>query len=95
MCVAGHAQITQNKKFPISLQYLKKQVNGEVDLLHAGKHKHLLQIDTTILLGEGQAFPKIASFQCFYNISKMKLEIELIICMKINIKVACKLISTL
>ena len=30
MCVARHAQITQNK-FAISLQYLKKEVNDEVD----------------------------------------------------------------
>ena len=50
MCVARHAQITQNKKFAISLQYLKKEVNDKVDLLHAGKHKDLLQIDTMILM---------------------------------------------
>ena len=50
MCVARHAQITQNKKFAISLQYLKKEVNDEVDFLHAGKHENLLQIDTMILM---------------------------------------------
>ena len=50
MCVARHAQITQNKKFAISLQYLKKEVNDKVDLLHAGKHENLLQIDTMILM---------------------------------------------
>ena len=44
MCVARHAQITQNKKFAISLQYLKKEVNHEVDFLHAGKHENFLQI---------------------------------------------------
>ena len=34
----------------ISLQYLKREVNDEVDFLHAGKHENLLQIDTTILM---------------------------------------------
>ena len=37
-----HAQITQN----ISLQYLKKEVRDEVDILHADKHESLPQIDT-------------------------------------------------
>ena len=50
MCVARHAQNTQNKKFDISLQYLKREVNDKVDFLHAGKHENLLQIDTMILI---------------------------------------------
>ena len=50
MCVARHAQITQNKKFAISLQYLKKEVNDEVDFWYAGKYENLLQIDTMILM---------------------------------------------
>ena len=37
--------------FAISLQYLKKEVNDEVDFLQADKHEGLLQIDTTILMG--------------------------------------------
>ena len=40
MCAVRHAQITQNKKFVISLHYF----------LHAGKHENLLQIDTRILM---------------------------------------------
>ena len=51
MCVARHAQITQNKTFAISLQYLKKEVSGEVDFLHGDKHESFLQIDTMILMG--------------------------------------------
>ena len=47
MCVA---RITRNRKFAISLQYLKREVNGEVDFLHPGKHEKLLQIDTMILM---------------------------------------------
>ena len=38
VCVARHAQISQNNKFAISLQYLKKEVSDEVDFLHANKH---------------------------------------------------------
>ena len=42
MCVARHAKITQNKKFAISLQFLKKEVNEEVDFLNASKHEKLM-----------------------------------------------------
>ena len=51
VCAIRHAQITQNNKFPISLQYLKKELSDEVDFLHAGKHESLLQIDSMILMG--------------------------------------------
>ena len=46
-----HAQITQNNKFAISLQYLKKELIDEVDFLHADKHESLLQINSMILMG--------------------------------------------
>ena len=42
-----HTQITQNNKFAISLQYLKKELSDEVD---ADKHESLLQIDSMILI---------------------------------------------
>ena len=45
-----HAQITQNNKFVISLQYLKKDVRDETDFLHADKDKGLLQIASMILM---------------------------------------------
>ena len=48
--MARHAQITQNKKFAISLQYHKKKVSNEVDFLHADKHESLLQIGRMILM---------------------------------------------
>ena len=51
MCVTRHAQITQNNEFAIFLQYLKKELTEEVDFLHAGKQKSLLQIDSMILMG--------------------------------------------
>ena len=42
VCVAMHAQSAQNSKFTISLQYRRKEVTGEVDFLHADKHKSFL-----------------------------------------------------
>ena len=56
--MAKHAQITQNNKFSISLQYLKKEVSDEFDILHVDKNESYLQIDTMIFDGFGQAFPK-------------------------------------
>ena len=50
--VTRHAQITQNNKFAIFLQYLKKKVSDEVDLLHASKHESSLQIDTMTFDGD-------------------------------------------
>ena len=48
VCVARHAQITQNSKFAVSLQCLKKEVSDEVDFLHTDKRENFLQIDTMI-----------------------------------------------
>ena len=56
--MARHAQITQNNKFALSLQYHKKEVRDEVDILHANKCESFLQVDTMIFDGNGQAFPK-------------------------------------
>ena len=50
MCAARHTEITQNIKFAISSQYLKKEVNDGVDFLHPYKHKSFLQIDTLTLM---------------------------------------------
>ena len=50
MCTVWHAQSTQNIKFALSLQYLKKDVSDETDFLHADKDKGLLQIPTMILM---------------------------------------------
>ena len=74
-------------------------MSDEVDFLHAGKHESLLQIDTMILMGREWSsipkVPKIASLQCLYNISKKELEMKLIFCLYINIKVSCKVILSL
>ena len=57
MCVARHAQITQNNKFPICLRCFKKEVGDEVDFLHADNHERFVQINTIIFDGDGQTFP--------------------------------------
>ena len=61
--MARHVQITQNNKFAISLQNIKKEVSDEFDFLHADQHESFLQIDTVIFDGNGQAFPKFAKKQ--------------------------------
>ena len=66
MYVARHAQITQNSKFAISLQYLEKEVSDKVDSLLTSKYESLLQIDTMILMG------MVKYSQSSYNISKKR-----------------------
>ena len=39
-----HSRMSQSKKFAVSLQYLKKEVD-ENDFLHADKHQCFLQVD--------------------------------------------------
>ena len=62
-------QSSQNSKFAMSLQYLKKEVKDEVDFLHADKHqsfrkvyfstlgiKVFYKVDIIIINGHDQAF---------------------------------------
>ena len=71
--MASHVQIAQNKKFTISLQYLKKEVSDEVDFLHADKHESLLQVDTDFD-GDGQAFPKFPKWQVFSLVGILSMQ---------------------
>ena len=62
MFVFGHVQITQNNKFAISLQHLKKELSDEVDFLYADRHESLLEINSMILRGmlkHSQSFQNI------------------------------------
>ena len=54
-------EISQNSKFTISLQYLKKEVGDEVDFLHVDKHQSFLQVDFNTL-GIEDAYKVILSF---------------------------------
>ena len=56
--VARHDQSTQNNKFAISLQYLKKELRNEDNCLHEDKHQSFLQVDTIIFGACGQTCPK-------------------------------------
>ena len=80
------------------LYCLKKEVSDEVDFLHADKHQSYLQIDTMILMGmvkQSQSSQNSKFAMSLQYLKKKKLEIKLIFCMQINIKVFYKLISTL
>ena len=44
-----HSQNSQNIKFDMSLQCLKKEVRDEVDFLHAHKHQSFLQVNFNAL----------------------------------------------
>ena len=39
-----HSQSSQNSKFEMSLQYLRKKVKDEVDFLHTDKRQSFLKI---------------------------------------------------
>ena len=43
-----HSQSSQNKKFAMSLQYLKKEVKDEVDFLHADKYQSSQKFISTL-----------------------------------------------
>ena len=43
-----HFQSSQNSKFAMCLQYLKKEVRYEVDFLHADKHKVTYKLISTL-----------------------------------------------
>ena len=43
-----HFQSSQNSKFAMSLQYLKKEVGDEVDFLYADKHQSFLEVLNTL-----------------------------------------------
>ena len=49
MGIVQHSQSSQNSKFAMSLQYLKKEVRDEVDFLHEDKHQNFLQVDFNTL----------------------------------------------
>ena len=97
MCAARHAQITINNKFAISLQYLKKEVSDEVGFCMQRSMKVSFKLKLWFWWEWSNILkvPRMTGFQCLYSISMNKLEIKLMLCMQINIKVTCKMLSTL
>ena len=57
VCIPKHAQRTQIRSF-ISLQYLQKNMENEVDFLPVDEHKTFLQFDNITLDVQSQAYPK-------------------------------------
>ena len=49
MGMVKHFQSSQNSKFAMALQYLKKEVRDKVDLLYADQHQSFLQVDVNTL----------------------------------------------
>ena len=43
------SKVLQYLKYAVSLQYLKKELNFEVDVSYADEHESLLQVDSIIL----------------------------------------------
>ena len=54
--IARYAQDTQNGRFVIFLQYIKKEGKDETNFFHADKHQTLLQVHTINFGGCGQAY---------------------------------------
>ena len=50
MGMVKHSQSSQNSKFAMSLQYLKKEVRDEVNFLHAGKHQSFYKLVLPFLM---------------------------------------------
>ena len=73
--MARHAESTQNNKYAVSLQYLKKELRYEVVVLHADKHESLLQ-GNIIFNGFGQACPNFLG-KCLCDILRKKSRVKL------------------
>ena len=103
MGMVKHSQSSQNSKFAMSSQYLKKEVRVEVDFLHVNKHQSFLQVDFSTM-GIKVSYKIILSllmsmikhsqstqsskFVISLQYLKKKLGMELIFCVQINIKVS-------
>ena len=87
LCGQAYTQITQNKRFAISIQYLKKEVNDDVDFLHGDKHESLLQIVTMILMGMVKHFQSSQNSKIAMSLQYIKKEFrdEVDFFMQINI----------
>ena len=80
----------------ISLQYLKREVNDEVDFLHGGRHENLLQIDPMILIEMVKHFQSSQNSKFTMSVQYLKIEDrgKLIFCMQVSIKVAFNTLGT-
>ena len=88
--MARHVRITQNSKFAISLQHVKKEVSGAVDFYMQISMKACYKLMLRFFHEYGQAFPKFTKKQVcnVFAISLKQLEMKLTFLMQINIKVS-------
>ena len=90
------SELTKITILLIFLQYLKRKVRDKVNIWHADKDDSL-QIGTMILMQmikHSQSFQS-SKFTMSFQHTEKKLEMKLIFCMQINIKILYELISTL
>ena len=71
-----HAQITQNNKFDISLQYLKKELSRKVYFLRENKHESLQQIDSMILMWMVKHFQSSENSEFAMSLQYLKKEVK-------------------
>ena len=74
LCVVRHAQIAQNNKFAVSLQYLMKEVSYELIFCMQIDIKVSYRLILWFLMGmvKHSQSSQNASLKCLYNISKIK-----------------------
>ena len=75
--VVRYAQVTQNNKLAISLQYLKKEVSDEIDFFVVQINMKACYKSIQWIWQGWSSIPKVnkkASLQCLYNMSKKQLD---------------------
>ena len=76
-----HARSTQSDKFPIYLQYLRKEVKNEVYFLHADKHQKFLQVGIAGFDRSGQICPSTKNRKLIISLQNIKKIVsQLLLC---------------
>ena len=70
-------KLPKTKNLIFLLQYLKREVNDEVDVLHAVKHENSLQIDTMILMEMVKHFQSSQNNKFTMSVQYLKKRIEI------------------
>ena len=80
VCVSGYVQVTQNNKFAISLNYLKKEVSDKLIFCMQVSMKVSYKLILWYWLGWSSILKvsKMASFQRLFNIPNRNLEMKFI-----------------
>ena len=81
MGMYNHSQSTQNKKFTIQWQYLRKEVRDGVCVLYANKHQNVYMLALSILIEVARHFEstQIGKLVIFLQCVKKKVS-KLILC---------------